>query len=345
MNEQPQPPDPSSEAPLPDVVFRMLTPVFSYAIDGATCFTHSDTLRGARFEIELRPYAPNPTHWEEVTKYADAGARDMLRQRAIHISEFFGVAEHFLLIDVSYPAGSVSAVNGGTGECLAIKDAVIDALRLHSSAGLPCHETYKFRSPPPLHSGLGIYTPNTRQALFPHLGNTSVLRSVDFDRCRSTIETLLSKVWNNTTFDKVLRLAMEYHRLAFTLERVEHAFLILMVAFEAMFKKKDEDNTTRAAQRIGRLLGATKAECMSIQKDFYDNQGNWFGKIRNEIAHGDTSLSITTVASKYPSLYRHVTAGIVKLLNLPCGSLDSTKDYYDEISKHNDARFSGLPNT
>ena len=60
---------------------------------------------------------------------------------------------------------------------------------------------------------------------------------------------------DNATSDKVLRLAMEYHRLSFTLERVEHAFLILMVAFEAMFKKEGRSNASRAAQRIGRLLG------------------------------------------------------------------------------------------
>ena len=128
---------------MPVVVFRMLTPVFRYAIDGATCFTHSGTHQSTEFEIELRLYAPNPTDWAEVTEYADDGIRDMLRQRAIHISDhFFGFAEHFLLADVIHPAGIVSNVTGGTGECLTVQDAVVDALRLHSSAGLPCHETY-----------------------------------------------------------------------------------------------------------------------------------------------------------------------------------------------------------
>jgi len=156
----------------------------------------------------------------------------------------------------------------------------------------------------------------------------------------------MRKTWKEIdTLDRVLRLAMEYHRLAFTLERVDHAFLILMVAFEAMFKKKDEDNASRAAQRIGRLLGATKSKCMSIQKDFFDNRGDWFSKIRNDIAHGDTSLSLATVASKYPSLYRHVSTAIITLLNLPSGSIDDTKDYYDEISRLTEARFIGLPNS
>jgi hypothetical protein len=172
-----------------------------------------------------------------------------------------------------------------------------------------------------------------------------MLRSTDFDACRSTIDTLLSKTWNDNTSDKVLRLAMEYHRLAFTLERVEHAFLILMVAFEAMFKKEAEDNASKAAQRIGRLLGATKRECQAIQKAFNDDPADSFCKIRNRIAHGDPTLNLATVASKYPSLCRHLTAAIVTLLNLPSGTLDPTKDYYDEISRLTESRFFSLPNS
>jgi hypothetical protein len=346
MSEQPSAdPAPAAPAALPEVVFRMLTPVFRYTIEGTILFTHSGNHGSARFEIELRRYAVNPTNWAEVTKHASEGIREMLRQRAIHISQhFFGCAEHFLLTDVIHPAGSVSNENGGTTECLTVQDAVVDALRLHSSAGLPFHETYRFRDPPTEHQGLGIATPNTRQSRFTRLGDPSVLRSHEFDACRSTIDRLLTKTCNeSSTFDKVLRLAMEYHRLAFTLERVEHAFLILMVAFEAMFKMRDEANASGAAQRIGRLLGTTKAECMRIQKEFCGNRGDCFSKIRNEIAHGDTGLSLATVASKYPSLYRHVTAAIVKLLNLPHGSVDETKDFYDEISRLAEARFFKLP--
>jgi hypothetical protein len=347
MSEQPPTPDPVAPATLPEVVFRMFTPIFRYAIDGARCFTHCGNHGNARFEIELRPYAHNPTDWAQVTQYADDGIRDLLVRRRFHLSDHFCcAARHCLLTDVIHPESSVSNVAGGTVEGLAVHQAAVDALRLHSSAGLPYHDTYEFRSPPPLHPGLGTQTPNTRQSRFTHLGEPSVLRSKDFHTCRSTINCLLNKTWtDSSTFDKVLRLAMEYHRLAFTLERVEHPFLILMVAFEAMFKKKDEDNASRASQRIGRLLGTTKAECMSIHKEFFDNKGEWFSQIRNDIGHGDTSLSLTTVAGKYPSLYRHVTAAIVRLLNLPLGSMDDSKDYYDEISRLADTRFFSLPNS
>jgi hypothetical protein len=176
------------------------------------------------------------------------------------------------------------------------------------------------------------------------LGRVSVLQAAAFDACRNTIDVLMRKTWGNATFDKVLLLAMEYHRLSFTLERVEHAFLILMVAYEAMFKKENE-NAGKPAQRIGRLLGATtKKDCKAIQREFNDDPDS-FSKIRNRIAHGDPNLNLATVESKYPSLYRHVTAAIVTLLNLPSGSLDDTKDYYDEIGRLTESRFLGLPNS
>ena len=345
MNMSAQPAtDPTPTALFSRVVFRMLTPIFRYVIDGATCFTHSGSFRSSRFEIELRPYAPNPTDWTEVTEYADDGIRDMLRQRAIHVSPHFGIAAHFLLNDVIHPAESIPEFAGNTEECLVIQDALVDGLRLHSSAGLAFHETYGFRCPPPLHPGLGTSSPKSQQVQFSHLGTPSVLRSADLDACRSTIDLLMRKTWKeNATFDRVLRLAMEYHRLSFTLERVEHAFLILMVAYEAMFKTDATENASQPAVRIGRLLGtATQKDCSAIQKEFNDDPDS-FSKIRNRIAHGDPGLNLATVAGKYPSLYRHVTAAIVNLLNVPSGALDSTSDYYGALSRYTKVRYDGLP--
>jgi hypothetical protein len=166
-----------------------------------------------------------------------------------------------------------------------------------------------------------------------------VLRARDFADCRKLFDILLVKNWSDgTTFTNVLHLAREYHRLSFTLENVAHAFLILMVVFEALFKKEKE-KASKAAKRIGRLLGATKKACKDIQREF----NNDFCKARNKIAHGDSSLPLTTVANLYPCLYRHVTRAIILLLHLPAGTLDPTKDYYDEINRYVNGRFGNLP--
>ena len=146
-----------------------------------------------------------------------------------------------------------------------------------------------------------------------------------------------------STFDKVLNLALEYHRLAFTLENVAHAFLILMVIFEALFKKDTEANASQAAQRIGRLLGSTQRECGDIRQQFFDNRGETFCRIRNGVAHGDVGLGNPTVTKLYPCLYQYVTRTMVALLSLAAGTLNTNPDYYYEINKIVEERFNSLP--
>lgn len=324
----------------------MLAPVFMYEIQRATCFDHAGQFNNVTFKVTLQPYN-HRTDFDEITMAADTRSRDMLQQREIHKSDHYwhGPEPYILVMDVTHPPGSIRDNPAGrTQECWTIEDAVTDALRLHSSRGLPSHETYTFRSPP-TESGLMIRSPNVYQSRYSYLGAISVLQSAEFAACRSTIDVLLKARNENTTFGKVLRLAMDYHRHSFTLEKPEHAFLILMVAYEAMFKRDDTENASKPAQRIGRLLGtATKKDCQTIQKEFNDAPDS-YSKIRNQIAHGDTTLDFTAVASKYPCLYRYVTAAIVTLLKLPSGSLDDTKNYYDEISRLTGTRFFSLPNS
>lgn len=335
-------PDQVPAVPAAEFVQRSLTPVYNYRIDGAPAFKHSGSHGSLRFDSLLRP-CPPPTNWPDVAESAKPSVREEIERRVRYDSDHFGTtASHFLTTDVAGPA-DVGGVAWNTS--YEIHALVVYGLCLHSTGGMQRHGRYSYWLPPAPYGGVNYNSYYSRQFPFPHLGRVSVLQAAAFDACRNTIDVLMRKTWGSATFDKVLLLAMEYHRLSFTLERVEHAFLILMVAFEAMFKKETEDNASKAAQRIARLLGATKRGCQGIQKEFNDDPVDSFCKIRNRIAHGDPNLNLATVESKYPSLYRHVTAAIVALLNLPPGSLDDKKDYYDEISRLTERRFLGLPNS
>jgi hypothetical protein len=191
-----------------------------------------------------------------------------------------------------------------------------------------------------------MHFPNAYQTRSSHLGSVSELRQEDFASCQGTIETLINKIWNNhLTFDSVLSLAMEYDRVCFTLEHVEHAFLIQMVAFEALFKKNANKNGSKAAKRIGRLLGTSKKECQEIQRAFFDDPVYAYFKIRNQIAHGDPSLNISDVQAHYPGLRNIVKRAVIELLALPPGAVDHVKNYYDEITRLVDGRFKTLPDT
>ena len=172
----------------------------------------------------------------------------------------------------------------------------------------------------------------------------SILQAVDFDACRLTADTLIHKRFDDSaSLDRVLGLAMEYHRLSFTLERVVHAFLILMVAFEAMFRKETENSASKAARRVGRLLGTSNSGCGAIQRQFFDHPVHSFCKLRNGIAHGDSTLTDAAVASHHPAMHSRVTAAIIALLSLRPGQVDHAKNYYDEIQRLTDERFRHLP--
>ncbi len=153
---------------------------------------------------------------------------------------------------------------------------------------------------------------------------------------------LLARKWSPAvTLDNVLQLAREYHRTAFNLEHATHAFLILMIVFEALFKK-DERAGGKAAKCIGSLLGNTQKACSAIAQEF-DGAQDSFREIRNRIAHGDSSLDAPAVSLKYPTLYRYVTDALIRLLALPPTRVDSSKDYYDEIARIANERLALLP--
>lgn len=325
---------PVSASPSAPQTVRILTPVFDYKLEGADSFSHAGRYKGADFNVILRPF-PGPADLENIIRDAHDNIRASIRQGCQRLLTGLPGA-HVLLVEATLP-GTVYALDMGIAT--EVQLSTVEALRLHSSAGVP-HDNPMMYSDSP---HLALLRWISRQTPVSHLPKPSVFRSADFAACRATADILRSKAWSSTTFDKVVSMAKEYHRLAFTLEKVEHAFLILMVAYEAMFKRDGTENSSKPAQRIARLLGAaTKKDCQAIQREFNDDPES-FAKIRNQIAHGDPNLNSGTVASKYPSLHGHVTATITRLLNLPPGTLDESKDYYDEIIRITDARFHALP--
>ncbi|HEY9301376.1 MAG TPA: hypothetical protein VIQ31_34440, partial [Phormidium sp.] len=160
------------------------------------------------------------------------------------------------------------------------------------------------------------------------------------DLCKTTFQILLNKEWDYTkTFDKVLKLALEYYRISFNLERVEQAFLILIVSFEALFKKNQTEVNSKPADRIGKLLATVKKGKKKIIKDFLDTE-NCLTKIGNSIRHGDPTLDETLVEKEYPNLHKYITDAIIELLKIPDETLG--ENYYDELDKYLEERFSNL---
>lgn len=296
----------------------------------------------------------------EFLKYGSEGTLKNLWN--MHRSERFypPITNVVLIVDVVQPLTDERKLFTNTKESDRVFDSIVSALRLHGSQGLTYEYSYLFRSPP-IHSGpldespemirmlakespgCSIRRPNTIPVVFsPLRTGISVLRADQYDNCRNTYHKILEKEWDSTdTFDKVLQLALEYHRTSLTLENIEHAFLVLMVVFEALFKKKTERSADRAADRIAKLLASVKDDSRRIRGDFFDHQTDAFSKIRNKIAHGSPDIDYAVVKDSFPKLYCYITNAIIALLNLPNGTIGA--EYYNDLNTYVENRFSALP--
>jgi len=350
-----------------NMVFRYLTPVFeqSYFVD----FEHTGRYEDATYSVSLKGYRTDPSldtlpldDLKELLKYGSEGTLRNLRDMDWSLRFIPPYTNVVLVVDVTQPLTDERKVAGNTRESGEVFRSVVSALRLHMSRGLAYEYTYQFRwphidprSPDELPEeiqriakespGCAVRRPHTIPVQFSPLGSRlSVLRADQYDDCQATIEKLLEKKWDDTdTFDKILQLALEYHKTSLTLENTEHAFLILMVAFEALFKKKSERNAGRAAGRIAKLLASAENDNEQIKRDFFDDSPETFCNIRNDIAHGDPNLDHAIVKARFPKLYRYASNAIIALLNLPNGTIGA--DYYDDLSTYVDSRFAVLPPT
>ncbi len=349
------------------LIFRYLTPVFnqSHFVD----FEHSGHYKDATFSLSLKGYGDDPSpnilpedDLNELLKYGSEGTLKNLLQ--MHRSERFfpPFTNVVLVLDVIQPLIDDREVASNTSESSIVFESIVSALRLHTSRGFAYEYSYIFRSPPIRSAsldelpevirmlakespGCAISRPHTIPvpSSRPRLGSgLSVFRTDQYDDCRATFHKLLEKEWGDTdTFDKILQLALEYHRTSFTFENIEHAFLILMVTFETIFKKESEDSAERASGRIAKLLSIAKSDYNLIKNDFFDRLTDSFSKIRNKIAHGDPSLDNAKVKEKYPKLYHYITTSIIALLNLPNNTIGV--EYYNDLNSYVETRFSALP--
>ena len=316
------------------ITFYSIIPIFNYSILSEE-FTHSGTYRDASFLISFKRIASGKEGFSELAKNADKSIHENLA--SIHISPRFIFApatNDFLFIEVTYPYNQKYEVSGNTSDTQIITHYILTALRLHSSKGILSHYIYTFRNPPNPHLGwnVQIQSPLMPQYSIGHLKGVSVLKKSDYANCRNTFERLLKNHSGNKSIDKILKLALDYHLTTFNLQTIEHSFLILIVIFEILFKKELCGNAEKAADRISKLISSNPSEQSRIKETFFKiGKRDSFCNIRNDIAHGNSSLNTNEVEIKFPILYDYITQAIIELIAISDSEIDKSKDYYDEL--------------
>lgn len=321
------------------ITFRSITPVFRFRFDQDDAeFLQGGKFRDTTYGIVVKKYISDTADFDELIDWSP--------HYSVLASVFRSTPPTYgVVVDVSQGLTTRLELGSDSGESRRVTRAILDALRLHASKGLPHDRTYLLRHPPHPMSGLASAHCPVNQYRLSHLGisSPSVLLTSEFDACRSTFHTLISRHWANATFARLVGLALEYHRVAFQLEVVEHSFLLLMIVFEALFKKKGRRGQSKASDLISKLLSVKKSDRAPINTAFCGREADTFYRLRNSIAHGDPRYPRDTVKFKYRELYRYVTRALIELISIPDAELARDSNYYDELSRVLNDRFKGLP--
>lgn len=322
------------------ITFRSITPVLRFEFEQDDIeFSHSGQFREAMYSIRMKKYERGTPDFEDLMKYAEPYYRLGVVPVYCDVPSTYG-----LVVDVSQPLTDELELCSDSPESTQITRTILTSLRLHASKGLQYDLTFLTRSPPHPVGGHTISRPASIQRSIPHLGYSSVLSASEFENCRLTFNALIESRWSNSTFLKVLSLALTYHRISFCLEAIEHSFLVLMIAFEALFKKK-QGYESKASDLIAKLLAMKKSDRDRIYAEFSGKAKSTFYKFRNGIAHGNPKLDRRLVKSRYSDLYKYVTKALIRLISIPDGAFRPDKNYYEELSCHINDRFEDLPSS
>jgi hypothetical protein len=321
-----------------EVTFRSITPVFhfKFAQDG-TEFTHFGQFEDITYKVRIKRYERGTPDFEELMKYAGPGS-------AVEPVYYDQPATYGVIVDVSQALTDELELCSDSLESRQATRTALASLRLLASKGIRYNRTYLRRFPPHPHEGRTISLPTSNQYAISHLGRSSVLQNSKFGELRNTFDALLHRSWSNVTFRRVLDLALEYHRITFCLEAAEHSFLVLMIAFEALFRKK-QGYESKASDLIAKLLSTTKSQRNGIYSEFIRDSERAFYKIRNAVAHGDLKCDDQMLKSRYKNLYQYVTEALVRLISMPDGALRPNRNYYDEVSRFINEHYRHLPST
>jgi hypothetical protein len=139
----------------------------------------------------------------------------------------------------------------------------------------------------------------------------------------------------------ILTLALGYYYLSSTMTELRTIFLYLMIAFEALFKKRDENSASRASARMAMLLAETKVRYSKLNGFLWGtNKAPGCCKVRNQIVHGESASPPKEMFWQLRDLMR---SSILRLCYLVLSLQIDRDDYYDSLDEYVNSKFAALP--
>lgn len=152
----------------------------------------------------------------------------------------------------------------------------------------------------------------------------------------------LTSTHPNCTGHRVGQIAQRYYILTSSQTEYDVIFLFLMIAFEALFKRNEEEYVSKARQRFCKLLADKKSEYLKLS-DFMSEDPRIKGccYLRNALVHGNENSS--SVNSRiFWELKYYIRVAILRVFTAMKESKIDRVDYYDSLERYIEERFSKL---
>jgi hypothetical protein len=318
------------------MIDRFVVPVYNLSLDKEyECNGFTDDME---YNISLKTYSPskrrseyiNEEDLKEAFKYGSKNSVKNYYEAFQDDNAFIhNYTKTLLIIDITSNIKSVKYYN--------LFEAIINALNLTIENGISYYKYFTFSQGynynklhglNSLHSYPAIFSPMNRKIF---LDKFFSLNSLDI-----IIQEIYNLDLNKNQYSRIITLSLDYLKLSRRTEKIEQAFLILMIVIESMFKESESVALHKYIKYLAILLSKNDTEYNKIlykfkQSNNKQNKNEYFIGIRNAIAHGKESLESEEMKKNVIDLYSYTRRCILSIIEI--NSKKPLENYYNDLFK------------
>ncbi len=325
------------------IQFRTITPIFNFSFDDETfIYNKNGFYRGIKYLITIKKYDRGEKAYNNILGgIADEFAYNNLN--SIHMFQGYKVTDYFVTCDLFYEDSSSVGESQNTIETNNLVSALLSALNIVSTYGINSKKTYILRKPylsahytnlnikvgSTIYGNCVIIEPLSSPFFLNELAlQKSTFEKEDFNLLNTVIDFFLVDLVE-TQFTRIFRLANDYFRLAFTVERKEHSYLFLILVCETLFRNETVDSPF-VSSKISKLLAQDKESYKRINKEFKPKKNNSFYDIRNDIAHGNLINNDKLLKDQLLALFKYTRLLLINSITVIYPKINQ-EDYFTDL--------------
>ncbi|PUE65227.1 hypothetical protein [Arcobacter lacus] len=319
------------------MIDRFVVPIYNLRIDNE--YNCSGIIDEMKYNILLKTYNASKTNpdyineedLKELFKFGGKNSTknyyDTFQDDKAFIHNY---TKTFLLIDI--------VSENESKKYLYLFQAVINALNLTIEKGISYYEYFPFSQGHSYVKLNGISSLHSYPEIFSPMNEKMLLDEfVPKNSLEITIKQIYDLESKENQYSKIMILSMDYLKFSKRIEKIEQAFLILMITVEAMFKENKIAKSHERVKYLAKLLSNDEIEFNKIlykfkQKNKEQDEKEYFIGIRNSIVHGKEFLERDEMKTKVLELYKYIRRCIIEILDI--NDRFNLENYYEDLFKN-----------